>query len=337
MGIRGALPLLVAWAASLAVPAMDEVEPPIAIIRQGSFAAGGEVLSQGGEATLHCDHGFVEYQIPAGARPVALFLWHSSSTAVWQNRWDGGEGFQSLFLRRGFPVYLWDGPRVGRANWGCQDYAYKALAGRDQQNHASSWRFGPRWGEWYPGVQFPTQDAAAYDQAMRARYDEFDAIANARLEAAAAAKALERVGPSVLVTSSAGGMRALLAATQSDQVRAIVAYENPGYLFPEGEGPDGADTPFGPLRVSREEFLRLTRVPMQFVWGDNLDKSPLWQSRLEQCRAFVALINASGGQAEIVLLPDEGLRGNTHMPFADMNNAAVGDLLAQFLAANGLD
>ena len=43
---------------------------------------------------------------------------------------------------------------------------------------------------------------------MRARYDEFDVIANARLEAAAAAKALERVGPSVLVTSSAGGMRA---------------------------------------------------------------------------------------------------------------------------------
>ncbi|HEY6817337.1 MAG TPA: alpha/beta fold hydrolase [Croceibacterium sp.] len=295
------------------------------------------MLGEGSEATLRCDHGFVEYQVPTDARPVALFLWHSSSTAVWQNRWDGGEGFQSLFLRRRYPIYLWDGPRVGRANWGCEDYTYKALAGRDQQNHASSWRFGPKWGEWYPGVQFPTHDAAAYDQAMRARYDEFDVIANARLEAAVAAKALERVGPSVLVTSSAGGLRALLAATQSDKVRAIVAYENPGYLFPEGEGPEGADSPFGPLRVTREEFLRLTKVPMQFVWGDNLDKSPLWQSRLEQCRAFVALINANGGQAEILLLPNKGLRGNTHMPFADMNNEAVAALLAEYLAAKGLD
>jgi hypothetical protein len=337
MTMRGVLPLLAAWAASLPLPALADTAPPIAIARQGSFAAGGRVLGEGSGQTLHCDHGFVEYQIPADARPVALFLWHSSSAAVWQNRWDGGEGFQSLFLRRGFPVYLWDGPRVGRANWGCEDYAYKALAGRDQQNHASSWRLGPKWGEWFPGVQFPTQDAAAFDQAMRARYAEFDVIANARLEAAAAAAALERVGPSVLVTNSAGGLRALLTATQNDKVKAIVAYENPGYLFPEGEGPDGADTPFGPLRVSREEFLKLTRVPMQFVWGDNLDKSPLWQSRLEQCRAFVALINANGGQAEILVLPDKGLRGNTHMPFADMNNAAVAELLAEFLAAKGLD
>lgn len=338
MAIRGAWPmLLAAGAASLPVPLPAETPPPIAIARQGSFAAGGTILGEGGETTLHCDHGFVEYQVPAGARSVALFLWHSSSVAVWQNRWDGGEGFQSLLLRRGFPVYLWDGPRVGRANWGCEDYTYEARAGRDQQNHVSSWRFGPTWGEWYPGVQFPTHDAAAFDQAMRARYDEFDVIANARLEAAAAAKALDRIGPSVLVTNSAGGLRALLAATQSDKVKAIVAYENPGYLFPEGEATDQRDSPFGPLHVSREDFLKLTRVPMQFVWGDNLDKSPLWQSRLEQCRAFVALINANGGQAEILVLPDKGLRGNTHMPFADMNNAAVVELLAEFLAAKGLD
>jgi hypothetical protein len=321
----------------LASAGSASAQEPIAIARQGSFAAGGSVLGEGSEATLHCDHGFVEYQVPVDARPVALFLWHSSSAAVWQNRWDGGEGFQSLFLRRGFPVYLWDGPRVGRANWGCEDYTYKALAGRDQQNVTSSWRFGPAWGEWYPGVQFPTQDAAAFDQAMRARYDEFDVVANVRLEAAAAAKALERVGPSVLVTSSAGGLRALLTATQSANVKAIVAYENPGYLFPEGEAADQADGPFGPLHVSRADFLKLTRIPMQFVWGDNLDKSPLWQSRLAQCRQFVALINASGGQAEILVLPEKGLHGNTHMPFADMNNEAVAVLLAEFLAAKGLN
>ena len=326
-----------AWLLMLAGAGAAVAQEPLAIARQGSFAAGGSVLGEGSEATLHCDHGFVEYQVPVDARPVALFLWHSSSTAVWQNRWDGGEGFQSLFVRRRFPVYLWDGPRVGRANWGCADYTYKALAGRDQQNVTSSWRFGPKWGEWYPGVQFPTQDAAAFDQAMRARYDEFDVVANARLEAAAAAKALERIGPSVLVTSSAGGLRALLTATQSDNVKAIVAYENPGYLFPDGEAADQPDGPFGPLHVPRADFLKLTRVPMQFVWGDNLDKSPLWQSRLEQCRAFVALVNASGGQAEIVVLPEKGLRGNTHMPFADMNNEAVAELLADYLSERGLD
>lgn len=337
--MKAILTTLAALAAAAATPVLAQGadQAPIAIAKQGSFAAGGRVLGEGGEQTLHCDHGFVEYQVPANPRAVSLFLWHSSSVAVWQNRWDGGEGFQSLFLRRGYPVYLWDGPRVGRANWGCEDYAYKAQLGRDQQNVSSSWRFGPKWGEWYPGVQFPTRDRAALDQAMRARYDEFDIVANVRLESAAAAQALERIGPSVLVTNSAGGLRALLTATQSANVKAIVAYENPGFLFPEGEAMDLAEGPLGPLHVPREQFLRLTRIPLQFVWGDNIDKSPLWTERLEHCRRFVALVNASGGHAEVLRLPEKGLHGNTHIPFADLNNVAVAGLLDEFLARNGLD
>ena len=54
-------------------------------------------------------HMYVEYFIPATRRSVGLIMWHSSSTKVWENRWDGGEGYKSIFLRRGYPVYLWDG------------------------------------------------------------------------------------------------------------------------------------------------------------------------------------------------------------------------------------
>jgi hypothetical protein len=39
-------------------------------------------------------------------RSVGLIMWHSSSTKVWENRWDGGEGYKSIFLRKGYPVYL---------------------------------------------------------------------------------------------------------------------------------------------------------------------------------------------------------------------------------------
>jgi len=35
--------------------------------------------------------------------------------------------------------------------------------------------------------------------------------------------------------------------------------------------------------------------------------------------------------------PDAGLRGNTHIPFADLNNVAVADLLSRSLKAHGLD
>jgi hypothetical protein len=44
-----------------------------------------------------------------------------------------------------------------------------------------------------------------------------------------------------------------------------------------------------------------------------------------------------GGKAQLLMLPDAGLEGNTHIPFADMNNVAVADLLSKFLAENGLD
>ena len=320
-----------------AAVAQPQPEQPIMLSRQGAFEAGGKVLS-GDKGTLSCDHGHVEYQVPVNARTVALVMWHSSSTKVWQNRWDGGEGYQSIFLRRGFPVYLWDGPRVGRGNWGCEDYTYKAETGRDQQNFVA-WRLGAKYLDWFPGVQFPTNDTKAWEQATRARYDEFDTVKNAQLETDAAAVAIDQIGPSVLVTNSAGGWRAMLTAlkSKSDNVKAIVAYENPGYIFPEGQGPQLDAGPFGPVYVPMSEFKKLTRFPMQFVWGDNVEKSPVWTKYLDWCRQFVDLVNANGGRAEILLLPSAGLKGNTHIPFADLNNVAVADQLSEFLRRNKLD
>lgn len=329
--LLGALAICAVPAA--AVPGHDR--PPIPIVRQGAFEAGGTIL-RAGERTLSCDHGYVEYQVPVRARAVALFMWHSSSARVWQNRWDGGEGYQSIFLRRGFPVYLWDGPRVGRGNWGCTSYTYTPSVGQDQQNFIA-WRLGPRVGEWFPGVQFPTNDPEAWDQAMRARYDEFDTVANARLEAAAAARAIDRIGPTVLVTNSAGGLRGLLAALASDNVKGIVAYEDPGYVFPSDVEPPRAPERFGPVIVSPEEFQRLTRIPIQFVFGDNVERSPVWSEYARTCRRFVDLLNARGGRAEILFLPAAGLHGNTHIPFADLNNEAVADQLSAFLHRHRLD
>lgn len=309
---------------------------PLLIERQGSFSAGGTKIGDADKGHLSCDHGFVEYQIPAHARKTALLLWHSSSVAVWQNRWDGGEGFQSIFLRRGFPIYLWDGPRVGRANWGCESYTYKAAPGRDEGNF-KAWRLGPDYPNWYPGIQFPANDPVAWEQATRARYDEVDTVENALLQADAAAAAIDRIGPTVLVTNSGGGLRAQLAALKSDNVKAIVAYESPGFVFPEGQGVAAGKGPFGPITVPLKEFKRLTRFPIQFVYGDNIEKSANWSAAYKMCQKFVAAVNANGGKAEILLLPSVGLHGNTHLPFADLNNVAVADLLSDFLKRHKLD
>jgi hypothetical protein len=60
--------------------------------------------------------------------------WHGAAATAFLNRWDGGEGYQSIFLRRGYPVYIWDGPQVGRADWGCTEHTYKPGISRDQGN-----------------------------------------------------------------------------------------------------------------------------------------------------------------------------------------------------------
>jgi hypothetical protein len=176
------------WTSGCAVPdgAQGRASAPVTIQKQGSFSVGGKTLGDE-KASLHCDHGYAEYQIPARPRRTNLVMWHSAAASAWMNRWDGGEGFQSLFLRRGYPVYIWDGPQVGRANWGCTDHAYTAGTGRDQRNF-TSWRFGAQYLQWFDGVQFPTRDAEAWNQAARARYLEFDSVENAQLQSDAAAK-----------------------------------------------------------------------------------------------------------------------------------------------------
>src|SRR5580692_630680 len=119
----------------------DPAKPPIVLESTGAYEVGGKVITNPADPgqTLSCDHGYVEYFIPVKRRSVGLIMWHSSSTKVWEKRWDGGEGYKSIFLRKGYPVYLWDGPRVGRANWSCEPITYTP-AYFDQRNF-TAWRF----------------------------------------------------------------------------------------------------------------------------------------------------------------------------------------------------
>jgi hypothetical protein len=188
-------------------------------------------------------------------------------------------------------------------------------------------------------VQFPTKDTEAWNQAQRARYQEFDTVANAQLETDAGVMLVDRIGPTVALTNSAGGLRSLLTAlkTKTNNLKGIVAYENVGYVYPQGEGPGGKEGNFGPIEVPLEEFKKFTKIPMQMVWGDNVDKSPNYKASFALSKRFVDAVNKYGGKAQLLLLPEAGLKGNTHIPFADMNNVQVADLLSKFLKDNGLD
>jgi hypothetical protein len=324
----------------------------IVLDESGGFVIGGKVIvnPDNPNRTLSCDHGYVEYFMPAKPRETSMVLWHSSSAQVWQNRWDGGAGYKDLLLRRNYPTYIWDGPRVGRANWSCEPINY--VPGYRDQGNFSAWKFGPAApagavptaDEWYPGVQFPTEDPDAWLDATRSRYDEFDTGENIDLQTDEAAVAADsgRLGDQIVyLTNSAGGLRAMVTQTktENDNIAGIVTYESIGYVFPEGdpESPAPCTTfcAFGPILVPLEDFKRLTKLKIQFVWGDN---RPEDYSFVIQSRLAAKLINKYGGDAEVLKLGDDaGLTGSTHIPFADLDNEKVADLLDQFLRKHRLD
>lgn len=342
----------VAWAGGVAA---DEISEPIKLYKSGGFAVGGKVISNptNPNQTLSCDHGYMEYFIPWRPRRTSLVMWHSSSPQGWQNNWAGGEGFKDKFLRREYPVFLWDGPRVGRANWSCEPISY-VPAYRDQGNF-TAWLFGPMqpagWpkpGDWFPGVQFPTESAEAWNQATRARYDEFDTGANIQLQTDMAAIGADsgKLGDNIVyLTNSAGGLRAMVTTTKAKKrnIAGIVTYESIGYVFPAGdpEAPPACTDPgpacaFGPIHVPLADFKKLARLgAIQFVWGDNRPETDRF---VMQSRLAAKLINRYGGNAKVLVLGrDAGLWGSTHIPFADLDNEKVAKLLDRFLKQNRLD
>jgi hypothetical protein len=67
------------------------------------------------------------------------------------------------------------------------------------------------------------------------------------------------------------------------------------------------------------------------LWGDHVDQSTRWAPRLQARRAFVTAANAAGGKAEVLVLPEIGIHGNSHMLMQDNNNLQIAGLLATWI------
>jgi hypothetical protein len=342
--------LLVLYMGAMAAPAVFAAEstmpPPLMIQEQGSFAAGGSVVTGADGKTLHGDHLYAFYQIPVNARKLPLVMWHGHGqfSKTWETTPDGREGYQTLFLRRGFGVYLIDQPRRGNA--GTSTVPMTISAKPDEQDWFNTFRVGV-WPNHYPGVQFP-HDSAALDQYFRQMTPDTGPY-DAEVNADAVVALFKKIGPAILVTHSQAGGPGWLAAMKSENVRAIVAYEpGSGFVFPENALPPALKSSGGdvlaPVAVPADAFKRLSKIPIVIYYGDNIPDHPvgnryqdMWRIRLEMARTWAKAVNAQGGDVTVIHLPDVGLKGNTHFAFSDLNNLQVADLMSRFLHEKGLD
>lgn len=328
---------------------------PFVIQAQGSFAAGGKVVGTPGTydnnsptaagQTLHGDHLYAFYQIPQNPRPLPIVMLHGAfqSARSWETTADGREGFQTIFLRKGFPVYLVDQPRRGRA--GNSTVAATIEPAPFDQLFFDQFRIG-KWPSYFDNVQFDRKPETL-DQFLRSVTPNTGPY-DARVIAGAMAALFDKTGPGILFSHSQAGGPGWLTAIQSENVKAIVALEpGSGFIFPEGEAPAAMPSAAGtlaPESVPLADFMKLTRIPIAIYYGDNFPLEPTvergqdnWRVRLAMARLWVAAVNRHGGDARLVHLPEAGIRGNTHFLMSDLNNGQIADLVSTFLAEKKLD
>jgi hypothetical protein len=327
----------------------------LTIADQGSFAVGGTVIETPGTyandaptaegQSFRGDHAYAFYQIPPDARPLPMVLWHGAyqSGRSWETTSDGREGWQTLFLRRGFPVYVIDQPRRGRA--GNSTVAATIEPTPYDQLFFDQFRFG-RWPDYFPGVQVD-QKPETLEQFFRSVTPNTGPYDPAVLADGVSAL-VDRIGPAVLVTHSQAGGPGWLTAIENPDVKGIVALEpGSGFVVPEGEVPEAMPSAAGELKpeaIAADDFDKLTRIPIVIYYGDNIPTEPTtergkdnWRVRLAMARLWVDAVNRHGGDAELVHLPEVGITGNTHFLMSDLNNGEIADRIAQFLAEENLD
>jgi hypothetical protein len=344
--------------APAAFAAYPEKQALLTIQEQGSFAAGGKVttapgvfdprkpMGPGGQ-TYHGDHASAFYQIPVHVRKYPIVMWHGAgqSSRCWETTADGREGFQNLFLRRRFGVYLVDQPRRGEAGRSMVETTIKPTP--DEQLWFDQFRIGI-WPKYFDGGQFP-RGAETLDQFFRMMTPNtgpFDMV----VVSDGVSAIFDRIGSGILFTHSQGGGPGWLTAIKNANVKAIVAFEpGGGFVFPEGEvpAPIPSASTFGAIEgtaVPLSKFMALAKVPILILFGDNIPDRPsdmpaqdFWRADLKLARLWRDAVNRHGGNVTVIHMPEIGIKGNTHFIFSDGNNVQIADLVSKFLAERHLD
>ncbi len=267
---------------------------------------------------------YVKLASPAGRYPVLMIHGGGLSGVTWETKPDGDPGWQNFFLKAGFDVYVADAVERGRASWSRYPEVYKSEPFfRTKKEGWELFRIGalgsyetdPGKRKSLEGTQFPT---AAFDQFMKQgvpRWATNDGPTQAAYNAL-----IQKVCPCIIVVHSQGGNFAFNAALNApDKVKAIVAVE-----------PSGAPDP------GKANLAALKGTPHLFVWGDFLDKHPLWPKLVPNIDRYRDGLRAAGVRAEQMDLPKLGMRGNSHMLMMDRNSDAIAQRVVDWLAAQGM-
>lgn len=318
----------------------------IEIEEQGSFTIAGTVLRDSLGHNYHGDHAYVFYQKPVDASQYPIVFAHGIGqfSKTWESTPDGREGFQNIFLRKGYTVYNVNQPRRGDA--GRSTEAASIAPVFDEEVWFNRFRLGV-WPEYFNGVQF-SRDSVAYDQFFRQITPNIGTI-DIDLCGDAYAQLFDQIGPAIFMTHSQGGSIGWNALLKTKNIKGIVALEPGGEVpFPTGHIPKEGKVlsqsgQAEAIEVNMKDFKEYTKLPIIIYYGDYMpetDEHPEqyeWTLRLNLMRRWVEEVNKHGGDATLIHLPEIGIHGNTHFIMSDLNNVEIADMIAKWLHEKGLD
>ena len=149
----------------------------------------------------------------------------------------------------------------------------------------------------------------------------------AQAVAAAIDEVYARTGKdSILVTHSQGGLPGWEVPRYTDHVAAIVAIE-----------------PGGAPQVGSEAYnaMAAQNIPVAFYYGDyigaeyaDVPAAAMWSMMASTADTFTEAYTAVGCTSTVVHLPDEGITGNDHFMFQDLNNDVIADHIENWIRAN---
>jgi pimeloyl-ACP methyl ester carboxylesterase len=291
---------------------------------QGRFWIGA-----GGEAPM-----YVEW---AGAgspdRPSLILIHGGGGQGLdWLGTPDGRPGWAPELARRGHRVYTVDRPGHGRgAQWaGALGETDPPTPPPDAETLAVLFRSPDGV---HPTAHLQTQwpgndgaagsDPAILHMVASCRSMPTDLRVAHAIERQLGAELVDRVGPSVLFTHSAGGPAGwLIAAARPEEVRAIVALEPFGPPFrPAADGLPGL--PHGLTAVALDGSL--DGIPVLLVTAE----ASLLGHFDTEVRDYLA---DAGANVQLLRLADHGVHGNGHGMIFERNHLEVLDVVMDALA-----
>ena len=252
---------------------------------------------------------YVQYLVPEQVRhPLPIVLVHGGGGQMTHYMGlDGNAGWAHYYAQSGYKVYMVDRPGHGRSPYhpdalgpigdipmlaGIAADFRRATTGMPRRWNGTGDIGDPLLDQFQAGQNAAPQDNQLAQQLWRSR----------------GGMLLDKIGPAIVQTHSAGGPFGWLTADERPNlVKAVVCFEGAGApLLAQGNQP-------------ARPLPNVKNIPMMYLTAENSGRT--------QGPAIVEALNALGARAEHINLKDRGITGNGHFAMFETNRKQVFDVI----------